>query len=224
MKKNVLFLLILFSFSSLYAEKNKDIYSENQAVENPSAKEDDSLEFSENTVTLTEDSSPNFTIKEKITEIPITFGFSLMWGGDLNLFGLILFFYPPISATIVNYDSTFNGGSVYELAYDNAFTKSDFFKFGMHVKLNLDIYYKSFGFGGGCTTGFFMAFSDMVYLKAGGHAGLYKTVPFAGPEASFTVLTRDSIKFDCTYCYGFTADHKRLWKASLVVGMYYHKL
>ncbi len=162
----------------------------------------------------------NYHRQHKSFEFPITLGLFGMLENDLNLFTFFMIFYPPISVSVINLDSKFDGGSVYELANNNSFYRNDFFEFGLHMKVDLEIFYRSLGAGGGLGTGLYMIFDETILIKAGGRAGLYKTVPYAGPEASITFLTGDSTKLTASYCYGFTSDHRKLWHASLSLGFY----
>lgn len=221
MKKIVFLVFILFSFSFLFAEENDNTVSENQNIEKTETIEENLTENSEEKLTFqySEQKNKESFFKKKSTEYPVTIGLYTMWNNDLTFISFLTIFYPPVSIAVVNYDSQYNIGSVYEIAANNAFYTSEYVDFGIHVKLDLDIYYNSFGVGGGFAGGFYASINEAVMLKAGGRAAMYKSVPFAGPEASL-VFINDSIKFDCTFCYGFTSENERLWRISFIIGFY----
>lgn len=160
--------------------------------------------------------------QHEIYEFPITLGLFFLepLGHDISIFTFVTLFYPPISAAVINYDSKFNFGSVYELAKNYTFIGNSFLEAGLHLKINMDLYYNSPSLGGGLGAGLFLLIDDTVMLKAGGRAAFYQKIPYAGPEATINFTDGDSVSFNCSYCYGFTSDHKKLWRASCILSFY----
>ena len=161
--------------------------------------------------------------RHEIYEFPITLGMYSLFDFDRNDFNICTFaelFYPPLSAAVINYDSKFNFGSVYEFAENYTFTGNSFLEAGLHLKVNMDLYYNSPSLGGGFGSGLFLLLDDTIMLKAGGRAAFYKKVLYAGPEAAINFISGDSVSFNCSYCYGFTTDQKKLWRASCILSFY----
>lgn len=219
MKKIFMLFLIFVAASFLSAEEIKK-------EETPALQQ---VEDSETNDHKTEKETPVLQIEEheekeefhqhEIYEFPITLGLFSLLDGDLTLLTFLAIFYPPLSVSVINLDSKLDGGSVYEIATDNSFYVNSFFEAGFHMKADLEIFYRSLGAGGALGAGLYMTFDETVMIKAGGRAGLYKSIPYAGPEGSITFLN-DSVKFSASYCYGFTSDHRKLWHASLSLGFY----
>lgn len=214
MKRKCFVFLILILSVLASAQESPVIKNPETSEEQQSEKSKDELIFQD-----IEPKKKDPFFKKKSTEYPITLGLFTFFNNGGGLISFLTFLYPPVSLSIVNYDSHLDAGSVYEIAANNAFFTNGSVDIGMHIKADLDIYYNSFGAGGGFAGGLYAHFNEIFMLKIGGRAAMYKLIPFAGPETSIE-FTADSIKFDCTFCYGFAEDNKRLWRAAVILGFF----